>query len=527
MGASLWCGFTYWDDDVYVFRNALVTSPSVAALWRILTEPYYANYQPLHLLSYWIDRALWGLRPGPMHALNVALYAGGCALLHRVALRLPLPPAAATAAACLFAAHPAHVEPVAWISARKDCLMLPLLAGACLAWLRDTPRARLAALALGTAAALAKSQAMVLPGLLVALELWRRDGDTLRARLAPCAPRLLPFAAVSGLVALLAVAAQSAAGAVKVVAGGPLAHLGTTARAVAFDLKLIFAPWPLAAVYDLQPSAALGAPECAALVVLAFVCAVVVLAWRRRPRRALPLVAAVWAFAALLPVSGVVPLAVLAADRYVLLPSFGAALLVATGLQGALRARPRLFAALAAALVLAGAGASAARTRVWRDDLSLWRDTVARAPRSGLAWANYGAALADAADARGAVEALGQAERLRPGDPTVFANRVRLALALADPPLAPGAAPPPDALGAALHAAGEDPVALCALAQALARAGPGAAAAAGIVVERAVAHGAPSGCHHATSGSVTPAKPAPPAPATPTSAPAPPAGGSP
>ena len=527
-GLSVFDSFTYWDDHVYVLENPLVTRPSLAALGRILAEPFYANYQPLHLLSYWIDRALWNLHPAGMHALNVLLYAAGCFLLHRVARRLPLPAPVALLGLLLYAVHPTHVEAVAWISARKDCLMLPLLAGACLLWLRGGARARSGALALGTAAALAKSQAMVLPGLLVALEVLRVGAGpgAARARLRAALPALLPFVAVSLLVALAAIAAQSDSNALKMIPGGPLGHAGTVVRALVFSLRLAFLPAPLSAVYDLRPALTLGAAELAGLAGLAALVAAAVWAWRRHAA-ALPAFALLWTAAALAPVSGIVPLAALAADRYLLLPTFGLMLAASAALQAlaataahnsTARGRPlssaRLFHAAAALLLIAGEGASGARTLVWRDDLTLWRDTATRAPGSVVAAANLGAALADAGDMPGAAAALARAEALRPGDPTIFANRLRVAVRLERPGVAGSAEAA--ALETTLRTGRDDPVALCALAaQWSARGAPSAAA---ITEERAHRLGAPADCYHTSKVAV---------PAPPPAAPPPASGGSP
>ena len=324
----------------------------------------------MHLLSYWIDWLLWDLHPAGLHGLNVALYAAGCALLHRLALAMKLPPQVALAAALLFAVHPIHVEPVAWISARKDCLMLPLVAGACLSWLRGDLRGRLTALALAAAAAwpsprpwscrdccwLWSSCAVPAAG----GRAWRSDSGL------SCV-RWRHYVMVSALVALMALAAQSGEGAVKIIPGGPGARVGTMARALVFDLRLALFPYPLSAYYDLMPSTGFGLRRPGRLLLLLLLLAAAVWAWRSRWKHAgVAAFALLWSAAAISPVSGIVPLAVLAADRYLLLPSF-AITVFAAALAWSYAPRKRSGGSLPRASS-PSPWASMARARVWKSD---------------------------------------------------------------------------------------------------------------------------------------------------------------
>lgn len=168
------------DDASYVTENPLVLEPSAAHLRAILTEPYVGNWSPLHLLSYWIDRALGGGEPWVMH-LSSNLWAAACAVgvlaLGRGLLGSRW---AALAAALLFAVHPTHVEAVAWISSRKDLVATAFGLAAWWAWIRRSDAAArgegsgrwyAASLVLFVLALAGKLSVVVLPAVLLAHDL--------------------------------------------------------------------------------------------------------------------------------------------------------------------------------------------------------------------------------------------------------------------------------------------------------------------------------------------------------------------
>ncbi len=123
---DLGLGFFMLDDPNYVVENPWIKDVSLSNLGFILTESYFANYCPLHILSYMIDYLFGGLNPATYH-LSSNIWAGVVAafvyLFTTVFLGSRL---IAAAAAVLFIVHPAHVEAVAWISSRKDLVAAAL-----------------------------------------------------------------------------------------------------------------------------------------------------------------------------------------------------------------------------------------------------------------------------------------------------------------------------------------------------------------------------------------------------------------
>src|SRR6266566_4815119 len=108
--SDLRLGFFSVDDPGYVVNNPWIRSFSAKNLGHILSAPYFANYSPVHLLSYTLDYAFAGPSAPAFH-LSSNLWAGLVAgSVFLVALALTGRRPVALAAAALFVAHPAHVE---------------------------------------------------------------------------------------------------------------------------------------------------------------------------------------------------------------------------------------------------------------------------------------------------------------------------------------------------------------------------------------------------------------------------------
>ncbi|MGD0078996.1 MAG: O-GlcNAc transferase, partial [Sedimentisphaerales bacterium] len=120
MPAILQGGFI-WDDDRYVTENPLLTAPDgLYRIWFSTDAP--SQYFPLVYTSFRVEYRLWGLNPAGYHAVNVGIHCINALLLWAILRRLGIP--GAWLASAIFALHPVNVESVAWITERKNVLML-------------------------------------------------------------------------------------------------------------------------------------------------------------------------------------------------------------------------------------------------------------------------------------------------------------------------------------------------------------------------------------------------------------------
>ena len=116
-------GFIAYDDDQYVYENAMVKAGlSASGIGWALTTFFYSNWHPLTWISYMLDAQLFGIDAGWFHAVNVMLHLGATVLLFLALVRMTQRPLRCALVAGIFALHPLHVESVAWISERKDVL---------------------------------------------------------------------------------------------------------------------------------------------------------------------------------------------------------------------------------------------------------------------------------------------------------------------------------------------------------------------------------------------------------------------
>ena len=380
---ALFNGFV-WDDLVFILANPVLRDPGNAAALFISPETWgtgAANpyYRPLTMLAFMGDTLLWGERAIGYHATNLLLHLGACALLLAVLRRL-LSPGPALAAALLFAVHPAHAEPVAYVSARGDLLCAVFLLASFLAWIRHVEDGARGALALSALAYGAALFAKISAGLFPAVFLLHAF---LFARRRPRARDLLPFAAVAlGYLALRgAVLDQGTWGAeplsVRVATAGPV---------IARYLLMALSPAHLSVFHDVAPRVAIDALAVVAWAAVAATVALAAASFRRAPRAVLALA---WFLAGIIPVSGLVTFVypALVADRYLYLPLLGGSLAAGAILQRLAAARLALPARRAAAgafavALLALASFTAARDRHWRDSITLWERAGLEAPRN-------------------------------------------------------------------------------------------------------------------------------------------------
>jgi hypothetical protein len=386
--------------EVIVHNEAL---RSLANVPRFFAGPWIAGglglnyYRPLPSSLHAIEYALFGLHAWGWHLVSVLLYALTTALVTLLLARVTRNDRAALLGGLLFAVHPVHVEPVAAVSYQTALLSGVLGAMALLAFGRvlDGHRRALVGLGLALAGALmSKEEAFALPLLMVAWAILERPAGWRRS-LAQAMAVVVPVAVALFLVRRLTVAPVTVTFFGHDVGRKAVAlTMLSTAR---LDLELLVFPLRLCPFYDwfivpleesVSPAVITGAAIVLGLGLTIALCA------RRAPAIAIGLA---WLMLAMLPVIQLVPFVVVAADRFLFIPSIGWCL--ALGVLAA-RAwdRARRPALLACAIALSlYATRAALRFPAWHDDDRLNLATAAAFPETPTPWLN----LADLQEARG------------------------------------------------------------------------------------------------------------------------------
>lgn len=437
---SLSNGFAY--DDVPIIQdNARVHA--LAAPWTYASQTYWpaaqdtALYRPLTIWLYAVQWALGNGAPWLFHLVSVALYLAVCLALYAVARAL-LPFPGAWLATALFIVHPVHVEAVANVVGQAELtvgLATMLAVGLYLQARRQgvpstAMRLALAGLALG--AGLAKEQGLLLPGFLLAAEIFVvEDHRPWRSRIRDLAPLaallLVTVAIILGFRGAVLMGLGEGAPEIALRGLGFGGRVLTMLGVVPEWTRLLLWPAHLSADYSppgIDAASHLGRPQVAGLLLLAVGVAALVALRRRAPAAGFGLA---WCALALAPVSNLVfPTGILLAERTLFLPSAGLCLALGA-LVGPLEPRvvrlglPRAAVILGVGAMLAAALVSSARRqRVWRDTETLFARTIRDAPTSYRAFWTYGTVIYGKGRGPEAEAALRHAVELYPHDPQVY-----------------------------------------------------------------------------------------------------------
>lgn len=495
--------FLTYDDPLYVVDNPHIGRWSGDSLLWPWTTFEMGHWHPLTWYSLMLDGWLFGKQAAAFHRTNLLLHTANTLLLWWGLRRLTGSVWRSAWVAALFAVHPLHVEPVAWISSRKDVLsgLFVLASLGTYAWYGQSgARVAYGLTGLGYGLGLlAKGSVVLWPLVLLGLDVWplrRWQACGWRS----CLRDKLPFLVLAGMFSGVALWAAQASGAMQDLQRYPLeVRLANAVVAYAtYLLKTVF-PVGLAPFYP-HPGVSLswGAVTASAVVLLSLSVGV----WLLRDRSPAAGMGWWWFVVLLLPVMGLFQAGVQAsADRYTYLPLVGLFVGVCWTWPAAesLRGLRLLGSAVGGAAVLVCAVLSWQQAGRWRDSVTLFthaaqvtpphvqvelnlavawkragRTDAARRhfeqavrldPQSNVALFHWGQELLEAGDTAQAVEVLTRARELNPRVVDVrlalgraYAARGDTELALAEfraaVELAPKHPLTQGELGAALHAAG-------------------------------------------------------------------------
>lgn len=425
-----------WDDDRYVTNNELLAAPD--GLWHIwFTTDSPSQYFPLTYTSFRIEYALWGLNPTGYHIINIVLHIANALLLWILLRQLAIP--GAWLAAMIFALHPVHVESVAWISERKNVLMVFCSLLSLLAWVRFVERSQdvrpnrhfyILSLLFYVLALAAKSTACTLPVALLAV-LWLKNAAVnWKRRL-----QIIPYLLLGLAAGLLAVWWENH-------------HQGTEFARLDINLveRFLIAGhalwfytgkffWPLNLTFS-YPQWKIDLSDILQYGWLAACLAAAVILWYWRRKLGKGAIAAIVFFVGtLLPVIGFISLYTFVytyvADHYQYFASIGPiALVTAIGYRAAskLGERGRNIAKIIAGLMLMTLGTLTWRQcHAYKNMESLWRDTLDKNPTSWMAYNNLGQIYAVQGKTDDAINYFQKSLEIAPGKAWTHYN---LALAL-------------------------------------------------------------------------------------------------
>jgi tetratricopeptide (TPR) repeat protein len=428
-----------WDDPTYITENPTVLQGLTwANAWWALTTGHSPYWHPLTWISHMIDVSLFGSDAGAYHVVNVVLHTANTLLLFELLRRMTGATGRSAFVAAMFAAHPLHVESVAWVTERKDVLSTCFWLLASLAYLsyvrRGSWQRYVGVAVLFTLALMSKPMVVTLPVVFLLLDVWPlgrlspgTPGGWLRAR--ALVIEKLPLVALALATSVATVVIQHRVGAMAGLDALPWQARAANASVgyVAYVWKTVW-PAKLAAFYPLFDTTAAGVvlAVCAMLAVTAAVI-------RFRARHPYLLTGWLWYVITIAPVIGFLQAGEQGmADRFMYIPMIGLLMAAAWAVPAMLPGRMAVVRAAGIAVVVASAVAAHAQVAHWENSLTLWEHATRVTPDSYIAYENMGQALRERGrltEAKASYEkALTHAPRNSPGYAAVIHNSIGMVL---------------------------------------------------------------------------------------------------
>lgn len=169
--------FVNYDDNDYITENLHVREGlSRGSVAWAFTTTFHSHWHPLTWLSHMAACELFGLNPGGHHFINLLLHLANTLLLFMILRSMTGTMWRSAMVAALFALHPVNVEPVAWVTGRKDLLstfFLMLTVWSYVLYVKNPGIWKyLLAILFFCLGLMTKSMVVTVPGILILLDYW-------------------------------------------------------------------------------------------------------------------------------------------------------------------------------------------------------------------------------------------------------------------------------------------------------------------------------------------------------------------
>jgi tetratricopeptide (TPR) repeat protein len=424
-------GFTNWDDNKNVYENIAIREISIANIKTYFTKPLVAMYTPLAYISFAIDYRIGGLDPRIYHLTNLILHLLNICLVFFIVGRFTQKKEIAAVVALFFAIHTMNVGTVAWVSGRSTLLFSFFYLAAFYSYLlyldnKFRNSYLVYAIILFSLSLLSKSAAVTLPVLLLLTDHYFKrkiDKRTLVEK--------VPFFALSVVFGMLTFIFRHDAGnLVSIYAFSLIERVFLICYALVFYIVKLFLPINLSPYYPYPDKVAGMLPLEFYLspLVLAGIAGLII--WAGNFRRELIFGAGFYLvhialLLRIIPMGGEI-----VCDRYMYLSGIGIFLILGWAYSKAKEGRgligSRIFIFLSAVITIAVLILSIMsydKVRIWKDNLTLYEDILAKYPDVSFAYYNRGNARMEQKDYAGAVMDFSKAVDLEPGYIRAYVNR--------------------------------------------------------------------------------------------------------
>lgn len=382
-----------WDDYAYIHNNKLIHHLTWANLVAIFgTNQLVGSYTPLTLLTYALEYQISGTNPLLYHLNSLLMHGFNVVLVYHLALALKQDRMVSLIIAFFFAIHPMHVEPVAWVSGRKELLYTCFFLISMLAYINYSTRKLggrfyIVSLLSFICALLSKSSAITLPMILLLLDYWQGRKEVQRVII-----EKFPFFILAIVVSFLAVSGQQEGTAMHsiqaypfhktVFIGGYNVLIYTVKAVLPYQLSA-FHPYPFTDVSLMPAYIYIGPFVLVALLIVGY---------RKSKGKPDYILGILFFIITLFPVIKILPFGRgIMAERYTYLPYVGLLIAISSFFSNQARNTTEVtsfFKLVLTAVALIFATVSYSRTSVWSNGESLWKDVISKYPGHYLGYVN-------------------------------------------------------------------------------------------------------------------------------------------
>lgn len=385
-----------WDDNHFLLRNSSIRSVEKIPEYftskaTFAEEGDFDIYRPLRNVSYLIDYLMFGLNPFGFHVINLLLHVQNIILLAYLLRTVTGNNFISIASAALFAFHPIQTEAVSWIKGRDDLIATFFYLMSLTLYIKG--RGKNGYLYWGSVvffalALFSKEMALTLPLVILFYNLHFPKKEGVKTSYHPYMYTLLCYIFLRTLV-------LGRVGQTRYWGGSFLTAFYTNWTGMVYYLKLLFFPVNLCADYLMFPvrTAIFDPYVLGALFIILLLLATALLSFIKG-RRLLSFSIS-WFLITLLPVSNIVPIQIIIAERFLYLPSIGifiGAAVLLSDLKDRLGKRLKYATGIMVLLLTSTAillsYITADRNSVWTDEHAFWTDVAAKSPGNPRAWHN-------------------------------------------------------------------------------------------------------------------------------------------
>lgn len=432
-------GFVNLDDPLQFTanRNVLTGITWKNILWSFSFE---SPCSPLTWLIYAAAHSVFGLKPGPFHAISLLLHISASLVLFHALRRITGAYYRSFMVSILFAVHPINVESVAWIAEVNNVLSglffaLTLLVYHFYTKKPDFKRYLLLVVTFELGL-LSKSVLMTVPFLLLLLDYWplkrlvferASSGKSIRLQGVPILRLIgekMPLLCLSLISLISGLLMQPKHTAFTTFTTAPMSlRINNALVTYVKYLGKLFWPHDLGVLYPypkaIPPMETAGAVLCLLIVTC--------LALRLSRKSPYFITGWLWFLGMLVPFLGIIQSGLWPemADRYAYLPFIGIFIVLTWGthaLVSSLQSKALTYAlyALSGIIVCALTAATWHQTGYWKDSVTLFGHVLSINPENGPAHGNLGAELLNLGEIRKAIPHFQESLRMRPSEDACF-----------------------------------------------------------------------------------------------------------